>query len=282
MKDTILLQLMKMMPTHAISRWVGNLASHPFSRRLIPLFSNVFQIPLEEAEKHMLEYGTLNEFFTRRLKDQLRPISQERNVIVSPADGKVAALGTIHEGQLIQAKGVTYTIWNLLGVTREEAHRFNGGKFITIYLSPKDYHRVHSPVAGNITDYSYLPGTLFPVNAFGVRAVKGLFAKNERLATFIHSDAGRVGVVKVGATIVGSVKVGYSKEAGTNVKAGTLVHQQLPETVHVERGGEIGFFQFGSTVVLVFEQGKIEFLPDLGEGHSVKMGEPIGQFTLMS
>lgn len=278
MKDTILLQLMKMMPTHAISRWVGNFASHPFSKKLIPLFSNLFQIPLDEAEKDVLEYGTLNEFFTRKLKDQLRPISQEKNAIVSPADGKVAALGTIQEGQLIQAKGVTYTVWNLLGVSREEAHQFDGGKFITIYLSPKDYHRVHSPVAGDITDYSYLPGTLFPVNAFGVRAVKGLFAKNERLVTFIHSDAGRVGVVKVGATIVGSVKVGYSKDAGTNVKAGTLIHQKLPTTVHVERGGEIGFFQFGSTVVLVFEKGKVEFQPDL-EGRSVKMGEQIGYFN---
>jgi len=260
---------------------IGTMASRPFSKGMIPLFSKVFSIPVEEAEKTPDQYGSLNDFFTRKLKVDVRPMDTDPNSIVSPADGRVAAFGEIKNGQLIQAKGVFFTIWNLLGIPREETERFEGGRFITIYLSPRDYHRVHTPVAGDITDFSYLPGTLFPVNSFGVRAVKGLFARNERLITFIQSSrAGRVAVVKVGATIVGSVKVGYSKEAGTNVKSGTLLHKKLTPPHPIERGQEIGFFQFGSTVVLAFEQGRMEFIANLQEGQSIKMGETIGRCSM--
>lgn len=276
MKDFILLQLMKIMPTHALSRVMGRLAQHPASRGFIPVFSKIFAIPTEEAEKAVADYRSLNDFFTRKLKENLRPIADSPTAIVSPADGRIAAFGKIIDGQLIQAKGVNYTVWNLLGLSEAEASSYNGGRFITIYLSPRDYHRIHSPVEGEITDYSYLPGTLFPVNAFGVRAVKGLFAMNERLVTFLRSAAGRVGVVKVGATVVGSVKVGYSKEAGTNVKSGTGVHQHLPSAIPVERGGELGYFEFGSTVVLVFERGRVEWIDEIHEGMAVKMGQHIG------
>lgn len=279
MKDLFLLQLMRIMPTHALSRLIGRFAHHPLSKGLIPVFSRIFKISLEEAEKLVGDYHTLNEFFTRKLRDELRPIASSPQAVVSPADGRIAAFGEIKEGQLIQAKGVTYTIWNLLGISELEASSYEGGRFITIYLSPRDYHRVHSPVRGEITAYSYIPGTLFPVNAFGVRAVKGLFAMNERLITFIRSNAGRVGVVKVGATVVGSVKVGYSKEAGTNIKSGTLVQKQLPSAIPVERGGELGFFEFGSTVVLVFEKGKMEFEKQIHEGMQVQMGQQIGSLV---
>ncbi|RKD26811.1 phosphatidylserine decarboxylase [Ammoniphilus oxalaticus] len=278
MIDFILLQLMRMMPTHLISRWVGNAASRPISRKAIPFFSKFYQISLEEAEMALGDYQTLNDFFTRKLKREARPIDTDEKFIVSPADGKIAAFGTIERGQLIQAKGIPFAVWNLLGIPQSETQRYEGGQFMTIYLSPRDYHRVHTPVSGEITDYSYLPGTLFPVNAFGARAVKGLFAKNERLITFVQSPTvGRVAIVKVGATIVGSVKVGYSREAGTNVKAGTVLHQRLTAAKPLERGEEIGYFQFGSTVVLVFEQGKVEFTSSLEEGQAVKMGQTIGR-----
>lgn len=278
MKDAILLQLMKWMPTKALSRWVGRLTKRPFSRRLIPLFARFYDISIEEAEHDISNYSSLTDFFTRRLKKGFRPISKETGTIVSPADGKIAAFGKIQKGQLIQAKGVFYSVWDLLGISQQEAKGFEGGNFLTVYLSPRDYHRVHSPIEGTITDYSYLPGTLFPVNAFGVRAVKGLFAKNERLATFVKSPAGRVGVVKVGATIVGSVRVRYSHEVTTNVKAGTIVHKNLDIPLPIERGEEIGFFEFGSTVVLVFEKGKIEWIDSLREGQSIKMGQTIGKY----
>jgi phosphatidylserine decarboxylase len=275
MKDTILLQLMRLMPTHTMSRWVGQLAKQPFSKTIIPYFSKRYNITLDEAEHDIHHYQSLNEFFTRRLKTGLRPVASHEGAVVSPADGKVAAFGTINKGMLVQAKDAYYSIWDLLGISPQEASRYDGGTFITIYLSPRDYHRVHSPIEGQITDYSYIPGTLFPVNAFGVRVVKGLFAMNERLVTFIESGIGRVGVVKVGATIVGSVKVGYDKDATTNVKAGTVIHKKIHQSLPVTRGEELGFFEFGSTVVLVFEKGKIEFAENIKEGSSVKMGEQI-------
>jgi phosphatidylserine decarboxylase len=272
MKDRFLLFLMRLMPTHAISRMVGHLAEQPFSRGIIPFFAKQFGIAVEEAEKNAQEYGSLNEFFTRKLKPGMRPVASEPDAIVSPADGKVAAFGLIKEGKLIQAKGVYYTVWDLLGIPEKEAKRFDGGQFITVYLSPRDYHRVHSPISGRITDYSYLPGTLFPVNAFG----EGLLAKNERLITFIESTAGLVGVVKVGATIVGSVKVRYSNTATTNIRAGVVERGKPTEPLQIEKGEEIGYFRFGSTVVLVFEQGAIQFAEDLKVGQMVKMGEKIG------
>jgi phosphatidylserine decarboxylase len=275
MKDRILLFLMKLMPTHAISRMVGQIAEGPLSQGIIPFFAKHFGIALDEAEKQVHEYKSLNAFFTRKLKPGMRPIAEEPNLLVSPADGKIAAFGTIKEGKLIQAKDVSYTVWGLLGLSMDEARRYHGGSFITIYLSPRDYHRVHSPVSGHITDYSYLPGTLFPVNAFGVRAVEGLFAKNERLITFIESTAGRVGVVKVGATMVGSVKVRYSETATTNVRSGNIEREVLPQPIPIEKGEEIGYFRFGSTVVLVFEEGAIDFVPGLKEGRMVQMGEKI-------
>ncbi|HJV46592.1 MAG TPA: archaetidylserine decarboxylase [Bacillota bacterium] len=275
MKDRFLLFLMKLMPTHAISRLVGYLAEKSFSQGIIPIFAKKFDIAIEEAQKPIHEYKSLNEFFTRKLKPGMRPMSSNTADVVSPADGKIAAFGLINEGKLIQAKGVYYTVWDLLGISKQEGKRYEGGKFITIYLSPRDYHRVHSPIRGKITDFTYLPGTLFPVNAFGVRAVDGLFAKNERLITFVESKAGRVGVVKVGATIVGSVKVVYHDHATTNVRAGQVQRSQLTEAHPIERGEEIGYFRFGSTVVLVFEKEAIEFQSDLRVGQKVKMGETI-------
>jgi len=276
MKDWFLFQLMKCMPTHSLSRLVGRLARHSISKAFIPIFAKQYKISLAEAEKGMHDYESLTDFFTRRLKSEFRPISADPDAVVSPADGKIAAFGTISDGLLVQAKGVYFSVWDLLGISKDEAASFNGGKYITIYLSPKDYHRVHSPIKGYITKYSCIPGTLFPVNAFGVRAVKGLFAKNERLISYIDTEQmGVVAVVKVGATIVGSVRVGYHPKATTNMKAGVVHHEALLAAKPINRGEEIGYFEFGSTVILVFEQGQIDWTRELTPGKAVKMGEKI-------
>ncbi|MBP1933743.1 archaetidylserine decarboxylase [Ammoniphilus resinae] len=276
MKDWLLYQLMRCMPTHSLSRLVGKLARHSVSKAFIPIFAKKYKISLTESEKELNEFKSLTDFFTRRLKSEVRPISADPGSVVSPADGMIAAFGTISEGLLVQAKGVYFSVWDLLGISKEEAASFNGGKFITVYLSPKDYHRVHSPIKGYITKCSYIPGTLFPVNAFGVRAVKGLFAKNERLISYIDSEQmGMVAVVKVGATIVGSVRVAYHLGATTNVKAGVVHHESLPVGKPINLGEEIGYFEFGSTVILVFEQGQIDWIDELTPGQPVKMGEKI-------
>jgi phosphatidylserine decarboxylase len=197
--------------------------------------------------------------------------------VVSPVDGKVSQYGRIENGNLIQAKGVLYTAEELLGGDKERARRYDGGTFLTVYLSPTDYHRIHTPLAGTVTAYTYVPGTLFPVNPFGVRAVQGLFAKNERLITYFDTQAGEVALVKVGATIVGSVKVEYDEMAGTNIRGGRLESKTLANGPHYEKGDEVGRFEFGSTIILLFEPGRVELSSELHPEAVVRLGQRIGR-----
>jgi phosphatidylserine decarboxylase len=274
--DNLRLILMNILPKKSLSRLVGNFARSTYSRFLIPTFAKQYQINLDEAEKTIDKYSSLTDFFIRRLKPGSRAIADGDEVIVSPVDGKVSVFGTIENGTLIQAKGVYFTVNELLGGDEDRASRYNGGQFMTIYLSPQDYHRIHTPLAGEITGYAYVPGTLFPVNAFGVRAVKGLFARNERVITYLNTEAGEVAVIKVGAIIVGSVKVNYS-DITTNVRGGQVVKESLKGKKGIQKGDEVGRFEFGSTVILLFERDKVSFRKDLSEGEAVKMGSPLGQ-----
>jgi len=276
MNDRLQLALMKLMPKNTVSRLAGKFAYSKASRRVIPMYARKFNINLAEAEKPLEQYPNLVEFFTRRLKDGQRPIDQTPGRVVSPVDGKVSQGGRIEDGNLIQAKGVFYTVAELLGGDQERAKRYDGGTFLTVYLSPTDYHRIHTPLAGTVTGYTYVPGTLFPVNPFGVRAVQGLFAKNERLITYFDTEAGEVALVKVGATIVGSVKVEYDAQAGTNIRGGALESRSLAHGPHYGKGAEVGRFEFGSTIILLFEPGRVELDDRLHPETVVKMGEGIG------
>lgn len=276
MQDWLQLKLMQLIPKNTLSRVVGCLARSGISKSLIPIYARSFQINLGEAEKDFKEYPNLLEFFIRRLKPGLRPINEGSTTVVSPVDGRVAALGQIEKGKLFQAKDIYYTVSEVLGGDAAKAERYTDGYFLTIYLSPRDYHRIHMPLAGKVQGYTYVPGTLFPVNPFGVRAVKGLFAKNERLITYLETQAGEVALVKVGATIVGSVRVVYDG-VGTNVAGGKLEHRDLPQGPNLVKGEELGRFEFGSTVILLFEPGKFELNPELEPGKSLQMGQAIGK-----
>jgi len=276
MNDRLQLALMKMIPKNTISRMAGKFAYSPISRRVIPGYVRKFNINVEEAEKPLHEYPNLVEFFTRRLKEGRRPLDGTAGTVVSPVDGKVSQGGRIENGNLIQAKGVFYTVAELLGGDKERAQRYEGGVFLTVYLSPTDYHRIHTPLAGKVTAYTYVPGTLFPVNPFGVRAVQGLFAKNERLVTYFDTEAGEVALVKVGATIVGSVKVEYDEKAGTNIRGGRLEARTLANGPSYAKGAEVGRFEFGSTIILLFEPGRVRLDERLHPETVVRMGERIG------
>jgi phosphatidylserine decarboxylase len=189
----------------------------------------------------------------------------------------VSQLGDIDQGTIIQAKGKLYSVSELLGESPELAKRFHGGKFITIYLSPRDYHRIHMPVEGKLVKYSYMPGKLYPVNQLGVEHVDRLFARNERLVTFIETEhIGCVAVVKVGALFVGSVKVAYNT-ATTNVKRGRREIRQIAGTPSYAKGQELGLFEFGSTVILVFEQGNIEWADGVRVGSTLLMGQMLAK-----
>ena len=279
MNDRLQFALMNLIPKNTISRIAGGFAKSGISRAVIPAYVKKFNIDVDAAEKAVEEYPSLVEFFVRRLKPGLRPVDEMLTSVVSPVDGKVSQMGPIREGQLVQAKGVTYTVAELLGGDTERARRYEGGQFLTVYLSPTDYHRIHTPLAGRVKAYTYVPGTLWPVNPFGVRAVQGLFAKNERLITYFDTEAGEVALVKVGATIVGSVKVEYDEKAGTNIRGGRLEHRDLTDGPFYGKGAEIGRFEFGSTIILLFEPGRVELDARLTPETVVRMGESLGHIV---
>jgi len=277
MRKKILGGLIHRLPQNALSRTMGKITASRFSRLAIRRYIRHYKIDVEGIEKPVEQYRSLKEFFTRRLKPGARPIAPGKDAVVSPVDGAVSQMGEIHEGTLIQAKGRQYSVHELLGATAEEAARFHGGKFITIYLSPRDYHRIHMPVEGHLEKYTYMPGRLYPVNQLGVEQVDRLFARNERLVTYIQSpDAGQVAVVKVGALFVGSVKVTYC-QATTNVKRGKPSTEAIAGTPWLNKGDELGWFEFGSTVILLFEPDRIEWAPEVAVGHSVLMGQLLAQ-----
>lgn len=276
MSDRLRLAFLRLLPKNAISRLAGRFAESRLSKPVIPFYARHYRIDLEQAEKPIAEYRTLTEFFTRRLKRGARPVAAGDRILVSPVDGTASQFGLIRNGTLLQAKGVVYSLEQLLG-SREKAALYEGGTFLTIYLSPRDYHRIHTCLAGKVKGYSYIPGSLYPVNPFGVRNVAGLFSKNERLTTYLATPYGEYAIVKVGAAIVGSVRVVYDESLTTNIRGGRVTHRSI-EGPSLEKGAELGLFRFGSTVILLFEPGMVT-LDDLQEGQFVQMGQRIGEIV---
>ncbi|MBO8164764.1 MAG: phosphatidylserine decarboxylase [Brevibacillus sp.] len=275
MKKLILRGLHRL-PQNAMSRTMGKITASRFSRLAIRRYVQHYKIDVSSIEKPLHEYRTLKEFFTRRLKPGARPIAPGPEVVVSPVDGTVSQMGDIQRDTLIQAKGKLFNLVDLLGDDTRMASRFQGGTFITIYLSPRDYHRIHMPVDGNLERYTYLPGRLYPVNQVGVEHVDQLFTRNERLITYIRSKtAGCVALIKVGALFVGSVRVTYCK-AKTNVPRGKQVTEPIAAAPFYEKGEELGWFEFGSTVILLFEKGRITWEEGLEVGSPLLMGQRIG------
>jgi phosphatidylserine decarboxylase len=271
----LLKTVITLLPQNAISRLIGRAGRSKVSKRFIKPYISIFNINTDEIEQPLSSYPHLTAFFTRNLKAGARPICSLSDALVSPVDGKVAQFGPIRRGTLIQAKNIEYTVEQLLGCPKENAEKFEGGTFLTIYLSPRDYHRIHMPLDGELTHFTYIPGRLFPVNAIGVHHVPGLFTKNERLITYARTPAGEMAIVKVGAFIVGSVKVGYGEHT-TNVKKGKMYSLDLPEMPRYRKGEEIGLFEFGSTVILLFEKDRILLDEHIQEGTYLKYGGRIG------
>jgi phosphatidylserine decarboxylase len=264
--------------TGAIS-WFGG-AGIPTSARqaVLARFARLYGIDTAEAARTLDEYGSLDEFFTRQLHPSLRPVDATADVVVSPADGTVVESGVAVEGQLIQAKGVLFDLEELLS-DAPAAARLSGGHYVITYLSPKDYHRVHAPIGGEIVGWRYVPGTLFPVNAGSVRREPGLFIRNERFVTLIEGDAGLCAVVMVAAVGVGHVTAAYDPEVGTHhrsfLRAGTR-QRDFAVRPRIAKGAELATFHLGSTTVVVFEPGRVELVP-LAPGSKTKMGQAIGR-----
>ncbi|CAL1239549.1 archaetidylserine decarboxylase [Candidatus Methylocalor cossyra] len=266
------------LPQHPLSRLVGRLARcrQPLLKDLlIRAAVACYGVDLSEAEPADIRaYRCFNEFFTRALQPGARPIASEPGAVVSPADGRISQFGPITEGRLLQAKGKTYGVTELLGGDPERARPFQAGSFVTIYLSPRDYHRLHMPLSGTLRAMVHVPGRLFSVNAATTAQVPGLFARNERVVTLFDSEAGPMAVVLVGAIFVASIETVWhgvvTPPAGKAVQMWEYPHQ----SVTLERGAELGRFNMGSTVVVLFGQNAVRWR-DLAPGLQVRMGQTL-------
>ncbi|MGB0647176.1 MAG: archaetidylserine decarboxylase [Bradymonadia bacterium] len=280
LRERLLISGLSVLPKNAMSRAVGSLAHMKLPRLLssssIRAFARVYGININEAESTIDSYGSIGEFFARRLKVGSRVIDHRPGHIVSPADGTILNAGQIQNDTIIQAKGRHFTVTELLGSKRDAA-RYNGGFWVTIYLSPKDYHRVHHPVEGQISRARYFPGSLWPVNQAAVNHVERLFCVNERLATFVKSPLGLVTTVMVGATSVGYITVRYDKGLRTN-KDSRGGEYHYPDGQQVARGDELGTFHLGSTVIVLAEAKGLK-MDTLETGQTVRIGESLGRIA---
>lgn len=270
--------LQHLLPQHALSRLAGAVAASrsPWLRdALIRRFVGAYNVDLSEAARGIGEFASFNDFFTRELRPGARPLADAAQFILSPADGEISQLGAITGGRILQAKGRDYSVSEILGGDAEAA-RFEGGRFMTIYLSPRDYHRVHMPAAGRLQASTYLPGDLFSVNQATAEGVERLFARNERLACLFDGPDGRFASIMVGAMIVAGIDTVWPNTFHTHAR--TPVHEDFSGAAHdFAAGDEMGRFYLGSTVVLLFEPGRIEWLDGLAAGTPLRMGQAIGK-----
>ena len=283
MKDTLFILFQHLVPQHLLSRFVGKLASSTtpwIKNSFIRWFCNNYDIHMSEAqEEEPTNYPSFNAFFTRALKPDARPVDQTKDSIVSPADGAISQLGKIEHGRIFQAKGQGYGLTTLLGGDTERAKPFIDGQFATIYLSPRDYHRVHMPVTGKLTHGTYIPGDLYSVNQTTAEGVDQLFARNERYVAFFETEQGPMAMVLVGAMIVAGIETVWSgQEAPAVRKPINTSYQATPDReIILNKGDEMGRFMLGSTVILLFPDKTMNWLEELQAGSPVKLGEKVAQ-----
>jgi phosphatidylserine decarboxylase len=262
------------LPHHAISRLTGKFAdcdSPRLKNALISAFIKRFNVDMREAlEPNYRAYATFNDFFTRALKDGARSIGEG---VISPADGTLSKYGRLSAGELVQAKGHHFSARALLGGDAELAETFTGGSYATVYLSPRDYHRVHMPATGTLRETIYVPGRLFSVNQATANYVPGLFARNERLVCIFDTANGPLAVVLVGAMIVAAIETVWAGQV--TPLAGTPQRTRLDTPVTLEKGAELGRFKLGSTVVMCTAN-PVAF-GNFGANAKVQMGEGLGQ-----
>ena len=266
-----------LLPHHLVSRVVYKLTR--IESRFVPAairqFAKLFDINLAEASHSEPDhYKTFNQFFTRTLKDGAREISSAAHQFCSPVDGRVSQLGAINDGTIVQAKGHSYTVADLLGARPEDVSSFTNGSFATLYLSPRDYHRIHMPLSGDLCSMHYIPGRLFSVAPHTVRVVPRLFARNERVVTIFNTDAGKVAMVLVGAINVAAIETVWAGLITPPTQTQIIYKDYEASSCKLQKGEEMGRFNMGSTVILLMQNGS--FRADLNAGDPVQMGQFLG------
>ncbi len=283
--DKLFVLLQNIIPHHLLSsmmHWLARAEWTPIAQSLIKGVVYLYKIDLSlAANPDIKSYKSFNAFFTRKLKPEARPISADEQAIVSPVDGAISQVGNIVAGEIFQAKGHSYSLSELLAGDEHWCKAFDNGRFATIYLSPRDYHRIHMPLGGQLQKMTHVPGKLYSVNAATVRTVPRLFARNERVVNLFKTEHGPMAVIMVGAIFVASMDTVW---AGTVAPASHRATQwnyadQTANTVNLGKGDEMGRFNMGSTVVLLFGKDAVNWETSLQPGNLVQMGQPIASLT---
>jgi phosphatidylserine decarboxylase len=278
--DHLFAALQYVLPKHLLSRLIYRVAraeSPRVKRLLISAFLRGYHIDMDEAaQRDPFAYRSFNEFFTRSLREGARTVDASPGAVVSPVDGTVSQAGALHDELVLQAKGHHYLLSDLLAGDAEAIATYRDGAFACLYLAPFNYHRIHMPLAGTLRKSLYVPGELFSVNAATARAVSGVFARNERLICDFDTPLGRMAVILVGALFVGSIETVYCGEVNPPPRAGKAP-QTIPQGVGREfaKGEELGRFNMGSTVVLLFERNRISWDAAVIPEMTVRMGRAI-------
>lgn len=263
-----------LLPKHALTRLAGLLAGAKLgglTTLMIEQFVKHYQVNTKEMMGKIKDYKTFNAFFSRPLIPSARPINYNADAVIYPVDGKISQFGKIEDKFLFQAKNHYYTTEVLLADAKEAA-AFQNGYFITIYLSPKDYHRVHIPFDGTLDKMIHVPGYLFSVNPFNAKHIPELFARNERVVCYFNTSIGRMAVVFVGATIVRSIATAWAGTVAPNKNKDISIYEYAARNLSFPKGSEIGKFFMGSTVICLFEKDKIDFNKDMQSGQPTRMG----------
>lgn len=270
------------LPQHALSRFAGWLSHNktPWLKdRLISHLLNKVPVNLQEAlESDPKKYNCYHDFFTRKLKPGIRPIDQQLDSVTAPCDGTVFDLGAFSPQKILRAKNHEFNLQSLVGGEIENYRSFENGNFITIYLAPEDYHRVHMPLTGNLKLMRYVPGRLFSVNPKTCEHVPGLFAKNERVVCYFSHNQKPFIMILVGAMLVGSICTTWAGKVmpqSTKLPVTTLYPDNENQRISLSKGSDMGYFAFGSTVILLFPENDMQF-GSLQAGDKVKLGEVIG------
>jgi phosphatidylserine decarboxylase len=268
------------LPQHALSRimhWITRSEVKWWKNFAIKSVVSLYGVDLSEAkQENYSAYQSFNHFFTRELKESVRPMHRDDQVAISPADGAISRIGTIDGNRIVQAKNRLFNLVDLLGGDPELAALFEGGNFATIYLSPRDYHRLHMPCAGTLKEMRHVPGRLFSVNRATTDFVPDLFAKNERvIATFV-TPLGTMALVLVGAIFVSSIETVWYGVVTPPTSPTIRIWNYRDKPFTLAQGQEMGRFNMGSTIIVLFEPGKMAWSSELEAEAAVKMGQPIG------
>lgn len=270
-----------LIPQHTLSRVVYRITRckwKPLKNFLIKSFVSWFKVDMSLAKQpDGTVYKHFNDFFTRELRSDARPIVPGKITVISPVDGSISQIGKINSGEIFQAKGRSYDLDALLAGDYEMAENFKDGQFATLYLSPRDYHRIHMPLDGKLIKMTYAPGKLFAVNNHTAKVVEQLFARNERIISYFETAIGSMAIIMVGAMNVGSMETVWAGEITPTNNRSITIMDYNDRQIYLKRGDEMGRFNMGSTVIVLFGKDRTQWLPGLQPDQLITMGTTIGK-----